>query len=180
MSRAQQRLDTKLLCNQCGLAKTLFNRRYQDTHNYPVCAAPCEDRDHLYTCLDDGANKVSKKGIDELKKIMEEKETAPEIQRAIISNMMGMRSGHQPHPSPLAMHTLVKFFLLQSILSDQANIGWINFFLSRWSVKWKEAQKQHYRNMNKRKSAKSWAVAILQKLTINTILYSLTISIHTN
>ena len=27
-----QRLDSKLLCNQCGLAKTLYNRRHQDTH----------------------------------------------------------------------------------------------------------------------------------------------------
>ena len=99
MSRAQRRLDTKLMCNKCRLAKTLFNRRYQDTHNCPVCDAPCEDRDHLYTCLDTGANKVFEKGTDELEKIMEEKETAPEIQRAIFGSMMGMRSGNQPHPS---------------------------------------------------------------------------------
>ena len=80
MSKTQQRLDTKLLSNQCELSKTLFNYRYQDTHICPVCDAPYENRDHLYTCPDDGANKVFKKGIDELEKIMEEKETAPEIQ----------------------------------------------------------------------------------------------------
>ena len=37
MSRAQRRIDTKLLCNQCGLAQTLFNRRHKDTHHCPVC-----------------------------------------------------------------------------------------------------------------------------------------------
>ena len=47
MSRAQCRLDTKLLCYQCGLAQTLFNRRHQDTHHCPVCEAPGEDRDHF-------------------------------------------------------------------------------------------------------------------------------------
>ena len=57
------------------------------------------------------------------------------------------------------------------------------FFLRPRSVKWKEAQKRHYRNVNKKKSARSWAVAILEKLMMirwdlwqycNTILYSLT------
>ena len=139
MSRAQQCLDTKLLCNQCGLAKTLFNRRYQDTHNCPVYDAPCEDRDHLHTCPDEGANTVFKKGIDELEKIMEEKETAPEIQRAIIGNMMGMRSGHQPPPSTFGRAHFGQGLSLQSMLSDQTDIDWINFFSGRWNVKWKEA-----------------------------------------
>ena len=164
MSRAQRRLDTKLLCNQCGLAKTLFNRKYQDTHNCPVCNAPCEDRDHLYKCPDADANKVFKKGIDELEKILEEKETAPELHRAIVGNLMGMRSGSQPRPATFGRANFGRGLSISVILSDQAEIGWINFFSGRWSVKWKEAQKRHYRNMNKRKSAKSWAVAILKKL----------------
>ena len=88
MSRAQRRLDIKLLSNQCGLAKTLFQRKYQDTHSCPVCSVPfVEDRDHLYTCPDAGANKVFKKGIDKLEKILDEKETAPDIQKAIIGSL---------------------------------------------------------------------------------------------
>ena len=128
MTRAQQRLDTKLLCNQCGLAQTLFNRRYQYTHNCPVCDAPGEDRDHLFTCPDEGANKVLKKGIDELVKIMEEMETAPEIHRVIVRNLMGMRSGHQPRPSTFGRAHFGRGLSLQSILGDQADLGWINFF----------------------------------------------------
>ena len=79
MSRIRRCIDTKLLCNQCGLSKTLFNRRYQDTFNCLVCDASCEDRNHFYTFLDAGPNKVFKKGVDELEKIMKEKETAPKI-----------------------------------------------------------------------------------------------------
>ena len=94
---------------------------------------------------------------------------------------MGMRSGNHPHTSTFGRAHFGRGLSLQSILSDHANIGWINFFLGRWSVKWKEAQKRHYRNMNKKKSASSWAVAILKKLMMilwdlwqyrNTILHS--------
>ena len=135
MSRAQRRLDTKLLNNQCGLAKTLFNRRYQDTHSCPVCDAPCEDRDYLYTCPDEGANKVFRKGIDELEKIMEEKETSSEIQRAIIGSMKGVWSGNHPHPFTFGRAHFGRGLSLQNILSNQADIGWINFFSGRWSFK---------------------------------------------
>ena len=38
-------------------------------------------------------------------------------------------------------------------ISDQADIGWINFLCGRWSVKWKEAQKRYYLWMNKKKFA---------------------------
>ena len=181
MSRAQRRLDTKLLCNQCGLAKTLFNKRYQDNHNCPVCDVPYEDRDNFYTSPDEGANKVFGKGIKELEQIMEEKETAPELQQAIIGGMNGVRSGTRPHPYTFGRANFGRGLSLQSILSDQADISWIKLFLGRWSIKWKEAQKHHYRNMNKKKSARSWAVAIIKKLMMirwdlwqyrNTILHS--------
>ena len=163
-TRAQHRIDTKILCNQCGLAQTLFNRRHQDTHNCPVCDVPGEDWDHLFTCPDEGANKVFKKGIDELVQIMEEQETAPELQRAITGNLMGMRTGNQPHTHSFSCAHFGRVLSLHSILCDQTDLGWINFFSGRLSVKWREAQQRHYRNMNKRKSTRSWAIAIIKKL----------------
>jgi len=66
MTHAQRRIDTQLLSDQCGLTKTLFHRKRQDTHNCPVCSAPMEDRDYLYTCLDIEATKVFEKGTNEL------------------------------------------------------------------------------------------------------------------
>ena len=122
-----------------------------------------------------------KKGIDELEKIMEEHETAPELQRAITGNLLGMRTGSQPYPHSFCQAHFGRGLSLHSILCDQVDLGWINFFSSRWSVKWREAQQHHYRNMNKRKSARSWAVALQKKLMMiqwdlwqyrNTILHS--------
>ena len=139
MTRAQQWLGTKLLCNQCGLAQTLFNQRYQDTHNYPVCDAPGEDQDHLFTCPDKGATKVFKKRIDELEKIMVEQETAPELQRAITGYLIGMRTGNQPNLHSFGRAHFGRGLSLHSILCDQVDLGLIHFFLGRWSVKWREA-----------------------------------------
>ena len=63
-----RRLDSKLLCNQCRLAKTLYNRQHQDTHRCPVCNAACEDRDHLLTCPDPEATNIFKNRIKDLEK----------------------------------------------------------------------------------------------------------------
>ena len=43
LSRAQRRIDTKLLCNKCGFENTKYNRRKQDSHSCPACSAPHED-----------------------------------------------------------------------------------------------------------------------------------------
>ena len=158
------RVDTKLLCNQCGLNKTLVQRMYQDTHSCPVCSAALEDQNHLFTCLNEGANKVFIKGVDEMEQLLEEKDTAPALQRAIIGSMKGVWDRNHLYPSTYWQAQFGRSFSLQSIVSDQVDIGWINFLSGRWSVKWKEAQKRHYLNMNKKKSARAWAVAILKKL----------------
>ena len=108
---------------------------YQDTHSCPVCSAAFEDRDHLYTSPDKDANKVFKKGVDVLEKIMEDKETAPDIQRAIIGSMNVVKRDNNPHPLSFGHAHFGRGLSLQSILSDEAEIGWINYFSGRWSVK---------------------------------------------
>ena len=114
MSRTQRLLDTKLLSNQYGLAKTLFQHKYQDTHSCPVCSAAFEDWDYLYTCHDEGANKVFKKGIDELEKITEEKETAPNIQIPSLAAWTAYKYVIFPTNTISAELTLNVDFLLQA------------------------------------------------------------------
>ena len=88
MSRAQRRHDTKLLSNQCGLAKSLFQQKHQDSDSCLGSSAFFEDQENLYTGLDEGANKVFKKGMTEMEQILEEKETAPDLQKAIIGTIL--------------------------------------------------------------------------------------------
>ena len=66
--RAQRQLDKKILSNQCGLAKTIFDRKQQNIHTCPVCKAPKEDRNHLFTCQDPAAKKNFEKFLKELEK----------------------------------------------------------------------------------------------------------------
>ena len=79
-----------------------------------------------------------KKGIDELEQILNEKETAPDIQKAIIGSLNGIQMSNLPHRYTFGQTHFGRGLSLQGIMSDQADIGWINFFSGWWSVKWKE------------------------------------------
>jgi len=159
MTRAQRRIDTKLLSDQCGLTKTLFHRKRQDTHNCPVCSAPMEDRDYLYTCLDIEATKVFEKG-NELQRTLEERGN----RRQSLASWVTLGVASTPILISLAAVTFEMDLLSPGILRDQADIGWLIFLSGCWSVKWREAQKCYYLRMNKKKSARLWAIAILKKL----------------
>ena len=104
-----------------------------------MCSAPFDDRDHLYICPDEGANKVFKKGITELGNILDDKEAAPDIRKAIIGSLNGIQIGNLPHQYTFGRAHFGHGLSLQGIMSDQADIGQINFFSGRWSIKWKEA-----------------------------------------
>ena len=66
ISRAHRRIDTKLLSNGYGFAKTIFDRRQQDTHTCPICDAR-KDRKQ---------KKNREKSLKELQKELEYLETA--------------------------------------------------------------------------------------------------------
>ena len=88
--------------------------------------------------------------------ILEEKEISPD----------GVRTDTLPHQYSFGRANSGLCLTLQGIMRDQANIGQIKFFSGPFSVKWKEIQKHHYCNMNKKKSARLWVVAILKKMMI--------------
>ena len=63
LSRSQQRIDIKLLCNHCGFEKTKYNQRHKKTHTCPVCSEPQENRNHMITCQAPSAVKNKEKGL---------------------------------------------------------------------------------------------------------------------
>ena len=62
-SRAQRRIDTKVLCNSRGFEKTKFDRQEQDIHTCPICNKPKEDRNHMFTCKGPSAVKNQEKNF---------------------------------------------------------------------------------------------------------------------
>ena len=48
-TKGKRRIDVKLLYEQCGLNKVLYNRQQRDNHRCPLCNGDRENRDHLLT-----------------------------------------------------------------------------------------------------------------------------------
>ena len=93
LSRAQRRIDTKLLCNQCGFEKTKFNRKEQDTHTCPVCNGHQEDRNHIYAWQAPSAVKNMKKGLTGLTKLMDDLDTSSDLNPMIIGCIRYVQNG---------------------------------------------------------------------------------------
>mmetsp|Transcript_26289 Transcript_26289/g.28290 ORF Transcript_26289/g.28290 Transcript_26289/m.28290 type:complete len:201 (+) Transcript_26289:414-1016(+) len=163
-SWAHRRSDTKLLSNQCGFIKTIFDRKQQDTHTYFVCNAPKEDRNHMFSCQGPSAINNWKRNLKELQKEMEDLETTLIITRTIIKGLKHVHNGSTPSAYSFSDFVFEGGITISGIIRDLADIGWINFLCRKWSVKWKGAQKIHYLRINKKKSACFWTIAILKKL----------------
>ena len=102
-----------------------------------------EDCDQISICLDVEATEVFKKKTDELKKILEEKEIASDIQNAIIGWLTIAWRGGNRRTITFGTTNFGDDLTLSGILRDQVGIGCLNFFSGRWRVKWREAQKRH-------------------------------------
>ena len=83
VSRSQQRIDTKLLCNRYGFENRKFSRREQDSHSCPACSEPHENRDHMFGCQAPEAVISKEKGLKSLTKLMEDLNTTPALRPMI-------------------------------------------------------------------------------------------------
>ena len=163
-SRAQRRIDIKILCNSCGFEKIKFDRREQDTHLCPVCQEPREDRNHLFTCKAPTVVTNREKNFISLTKLLKDLDTAPTLEKMIIGSLRHVHNGTTPYVESFGHGNFGGGIRIRGIMEDQANIGWINFLCKRWGVKWKEAQKRHNLRMNKKKLARLSIIAILKKI----------------
>lgn len=95
-----------------------------------------EDRDRRYTYSDVKAVKVFKKGMDSIKKILEDFDTEPNLQTIILGclHLIWM-----DRSSPTAFGTVIfgDGLTLPGIMRDQERIGWLDFISAHWSMKWK-------------------------------------------
>ena len=118
----------------CKFAKTIFDRKQQDTHTYPVCQEPREDRNHMFTCQAPSAIANCEKNLKELKQELEELETAPIITRAIIGGLRAVHKGATPSVYSCGTGTFDGGITISGIICDQDDIGWVNFLCGRFSV----------------------------------------------
>ena len=154
LSRAQQRIDTKLLYNHCGFKKTKFNRKEQNTHTCPVCSEPQEDRNHMFAYQAPSAVRNKEKRLKGLTKLMDELDTAPALKPMITGIIRHVQTGTTPNARSFGYANFGSNLTTRGIFRDQAEIGWTNFLCGRWGVIWRKAQQRHYLRMKLRKSAR--------------------------
>ena len=59
---------------------------------------------------------------------------------------------------------LIKSTAIQDAVREQNKIGWDNFILGRWLLRWQRIQKNYYALIKSKRSVKRWAAAIIHKL----------------
>ena len=115
-----------------GFENTLFNRQEQDPHTCPVCNGPNEDRNHMLTCKAPSAVANQKKNFNSLEKVLKDLETAPEIEKVIISCCNHAQHGAIPSAREYRHVDFGGGITLRNIIKDQTSIEWTNFLCGRW------------------------------------------------
>ena len=118
----------------------------------------------MITCQAPKAVKNKETSLTGLTKVLEDLDTSPTLTKMIIRSLRHVQNSTDPATQSFGYANFGGGITTRSIFEDQADIGWTNFLCGRWGVKWKEAQKRHYLQMNKRKSARLWVITILEKL----------------
>ena len=115
--------------------KTLFNRQEQDSHTCPVYNEPNEDRNHMFTCKGPLVIKNREKNLKELKKELEDLETAPMTTQTIVGSLRHVHNDNTPSVYLFGNSDFGGGITIRGIMEDQADIGWTNFLCRRWGVK---------------------------------------------
>ena len=95
----------------------------------------------------------------DFKKELKERETAPRLQKTFSKVLDAWRMNRR-----IYLRDLIKNTAIQDAVREQNKIGWDNFILGRWSLKWQRIQKNYYASINSKRSVKRWAAAIIHKL----------------
>ena len=83
-----------------------------------MCSAPTEDGNHLFTYPDTEATEVFTKGLDEMKTIMEDLETKPSLQAAILGALKLTHRGITPHTLAFGLTDFSDGLTLPGIMRD--------------------------------------------------------------
>ena len=100
-------------------------------------ACPNLARYHLCTCSNIETTKTLNKGVDQLEIISKETDMDRNIYLVSLDSFI---KDLTHTPTLLVTIIMVTEYCYQTLcMRDQQKIGWINFFLDRLGVKWKEA-----------------------------------------
>ena len=158
MNQGQRREFTKHHSGNQATNKNMKRRKQRDTEACPRCNAPVEDSSHIIQCPQEAATALWDQSIQQVKTWLLKSKTDPDIAYTIISRLQSWRSSSAPATFGSISSTI------QDLLNKQDAIGWEAAFRGCWSCGWAEAQDQHFKSLQSKKSGRRWLAALITKL----------------
>jgi hypothetical protein len=158
MNQGQRREFIKHHSGNQATNKNMKRRLQRDTEACPRCPAPLEDSNHIIQCKQDSATELWEQSMNKVHSWLQDHRTDPDITHIILSRLQSWRNSTEPE------HFTGIPITIQELLLRQDNIGWEAAFRGCWSQGWAEAQQQHFKSLNSRRSGKRWLAALITKL----------------
>jgi len=138
--------------------KNMKRWKQRDTEACPRCAAPVENSSHIIQYPQEAATALWHQSIQHVKTWLQDFQTDPDIAYTIISRLQSWRNSSAPE-------TFIGLpVTIQDLLNKQDTIGWEAAFHGCWSCGWAEAQEQHFKFLQTKKSGRRWLAALITKL----------------
>ena len=127
-----------------------------------LCNASIEKSSHILCCPNQDATIFATDNIqDKMQTAFDSTSTPDYISKAILKILLDLRRGRPIRPSDFDIPELQS-----AIQSQQDNIGWTNFLLGKWSLRWRHVIQSYYDSISSKCSAKRWVTAIIHKLLL--------------
>ena len=159
----QRRRAVKQASGHFGIGTKMLQWGFQDHDHCPMCQQ-CETPAHVLWCKDERATTTWNHALDKLESWLRNKNTDPEIQLAILSNL---RAWHEDTNITAHGHNSQA-----EVLISQDSIGWYPFILGHISQQWQHAQQAWFTKNHKANTGRQWAKQlILQLLKIQSVMW---------
>ena len=143
---------TKRASRECGANQVLHKRKVKQTDQCPLCQQ-VETVTHILQCQDTRARRQWEMSIQELRRWMENKDTAPVIIDALCKGL------HQ-----WQLHGYVEEHPNDILISTQNIIGWNGVLEGCFSHKWSEYQDHYFQDIKSRRSGFKWQVDLCKRI----------------
>jgi hypothetical protein len=149
-----------------GILPTNVKLHQQDKQHSPKCPScnNAESNSHISSCNNPRRKKLRNQMFSTLRKSMEKQETHIHVQKII---MQGLTAAIKQKKGTVeeADLSFQPSGIIKQALKEQNEIGWINFYKGRMSIKWEQVQRNHYNKQKKKQSDPHiWATTIITSM----------------
>jgi hypothetical protein len=149
LPQPRRRYVTKTASENCGVGRTLVEWKFQTNAKCPRCAHDMETTLHVQQCQGHAADAVFQTNLSKVQAYLEDENTRPDIQDAILECIKKWRRRQPIHLRDYQED-------IQEVIRQQHTIGWLDFLECLPAKGWQQLQRQYYSDQNLRKSSKRW------------------------